>query len=521
MPVGPQSELLAHIAVARQQLRRRSTRSGPSAWTPQPGPQSEFYRSDVYEILYGGAAGGGKSAALVAYPLRWSHLPESRSLILRRNTPQLEDLLEKARQIYKTGKEGRFCGYESEAEFRGDKGIYTFRSGAKVRFGHCNDTNDWLNYQGHEYPCICFDELTHFTERQYLEICKRCRGGSTRTPKLIRSTTNPGGPGHGWVFKRWKYWLDPEATIPGRPPRFDEHGKKLPPARPGEVLWFYTDKDGTERLVEPGTPEARSRTFIPARLEDNPALIDEDPEYRQRLRDDSDPVRRKQLEDGDWLIRPAAGLYFRREMFVFVDELPLVARWVRSWDFAATPEDGSNDPDWTRGLKIGKTKDGLLWVADLASLRGAPGDVENFLKATAELDGKSVTVRIPQDPAAAGKIVASYYTRLLLGWPVSVKRVVGDKMTRAKIAQGQAQAGNIRIKRGPWNEAFIQELEGFPDEEYHDDIVDALSDGVDELGVAVASGDGKSAGHREFGGSQERALDRVERRFGGGSRAGF
>lgn len=488
------------------------------AWTPQPGPQSEFYYSDVYEILYGGAAGGGKSAALVALPLRWVRLDESRSLILRRNTPQLEDLLEKARQIYKTGKEGRFRGYDTDAEFRGDKGVYTFKSGAKVRFGHCNDTDDWLNYQGHEYQCICFDELTHFTEKQYLEICSRCRGGSARTPKVIRSTTNPGGPGHGWVFKRWKYWLDPEATIPGRPQRFSADGTKLPPARPGEVLWFFTEKDGAERLVEPGAPEARSRTFIPAKLEDNKALLEDDPGYRQRLRD-NDPVRRKQLEDGNWLVKPAAGLYFRRDMFTFVDTLPLIATWVRAWDIGATPEDGSNDPDWTRGIKVGKTSDGVLWIADLASLRGAPGDVENYLKTTATIDGRGVTVRLPIDPAAAGKIVAAHYAKLLMGWPVHAERVTGDKITRAKVPQGQAQAGNIRVKIAAWNDAFIEELEAFPEGD-HDDIVDALSDAVDELGVGLTDTSARASGHREFGASASKPLDKVERRYGS-SGAGF
>jgi len=483
-------------------------------WQPQPGPQRDFYDSTADEVLYGGAAGGGKSSAVVALPLRWASLPHYRALILRRETPQLVDLLDKARGIYRNGVAGAYRGAYPAAEFRGDKGLWTFPSGAQVRFNHCQLDKDAFDYQGHEYPTIIFDELTHFTEAQYLEVKSRNRSGHVGTPCYTRATTNPGGPGHGWVFKRWAPWLDPTATLPdwseqvvwsdgvtrtvsgtGLPPRRSPDGRALPPAAGGVVLYvakvgeaerFSTTPFVVDRVSDVDVA-ATSRTFIPARLSDNPALLKSDPGYRAKLRD-NDPVRRAQLEDGNWLVHAASGLYFKREWVTFVDSLPADARAVRAWDKAATePHPGNPDPDWTRGVKMAYAPSTeRFYIADLASVRGGPGTVKATIKATAELDGKGVKIRVPQDPGAAGKSDAADDVRTLQGWTVVAKPVTGDKVTRFGPFSSQAspqstggQQGRVCIVRGHWNETLIHELEDFP-LGVHDDIADAVSDGFEE-----------------------------------------
>ena len=511
----PRSLAADFLEAAR--ARRAAPRADP-LWAAQPGPQQDFYNSTADEVLYGGAAGGGKSSAVVALPLRWAALPHYRALVLRRETPQLVDLLDKARGIYRNGVAGAYRGAYPAAEFRGDKGLWTFPSGAQVRFNHCQLDKDAFDYQGHEYPTIIFDELTHFTEQQYLEIKSRNRSGVAGTPCYTRATTNPGGPGHGWVFKRWAPWLDPAAVLPdwaedvvwtdgvtrtvrgtGLPPRVALDGRPLPPAPGGTVLYVAKVGDAERFSTTPFVVDrvsdtdvaATSRTFIPARLSDNPALLRSDPGYRAKLRD-NDPVRRAQLEDGNWLVKKGECLFFRREWFEFVDEVPASARRCRAWDLAATePGPGNPDPDWTAGVRLALDAAGSFYIDDVVRFRAGPGAVQPRIKATAELDGRACQIRLPQDPGQAGKDQAAAYVRLLSGFRVRTKPVTGDKETRAGLVSAQAHpqstggtTGRIKIKRAPWNEALLQELEDFPMGP-HDDQVDALSDAFDELSATV------------------------------------
>jgi hypothetical protein len=110
-------------------------------WEANPGPQTRFLATRADEALYGGAAGGGKSAAAIASPLRWVHNPNFRALVLRRDTPQLRDLLDKSARLY--GQIG--------AAFNGTTGTWTFPSGARVWFTHCEHENDVSRFDGHEW----------------------------------------------------------------------------------------------------------------------------------------------------------------------------------------------------------------------------------------------------------------------------------------------------------------------------------------------------------------------------------
>lgn len=482
---------------------------GLQHWTPNPGPQSDFFWSTADEDMYGGSAGGGKSACEIALPLRWCNHRAFRGLILRRETTQLQDLLDKAQDLYPKEYPG--------ARFRGDDNTWTFPSGAVVRFAHCKDADDWEKYAGHEYHLIEFDELTHFLLKQYREITKRIRSAVAELPRYARAATNPGSEGHAWVFARWAPWLDPKSALEdweaivlnskrkpvrvrgvGLVARVDADGQALPPAAGGQKLYVAQTANG-ERfssvpVVEVG-PAGESgqeyptptRSFIPARLADNPKLNDADPQYYQRLLD-NDPVRVAQLLDGNWLVKPAAGLLFKREWFELVDESPMDGVCARVWDLAGTePSTNNPDPDWTCGLLGSLSLDGYFYLEHMERRREGPGGVRALVKAVAQQDGPEVPIRLPQDPGQAGKDQGASYVQMLAGYDVRVKPVTGSKMVRASGASSQASPkatgairGRIRVVRGAWNEAFFEELEAFPTGA-HDDQVDVLSDLIAEL----------------------------------------
>jgi predicted phage terminase large subunit-like protein len=180
------------------------------------------------------------------------------------------------------------------------------------------------------------------------------------------------------------------------------------------------------------------------------------------------------LLHGNWKIRTAAGLLFNRAWCQVVDAAPAGLVVKRGWDLAATPKTESNDPDWTCGVKLGRTSDGRYVVLDHRRLRGTPAAVERFLANTAAEDGPDVEIALPQDPGQAGKSQAAALVRALEGFTVRATPESGDKVTRFGPFSAQAEAGNVYVLRGAWNDAWFSSLEGFPTAA-HDDDADATS----------------------------------------------
>ncbi|RFF46187.1 terminase [Xanthomonas campestris] len=179
---------------------------------------------------------------------------------------------------------------------------------------------------------------------------------------------------------------------------------------------------------------------------------------------------------------PREGGMFKRAWFDVVDAAPAGARKVRRWDFAATdPKEQAkkSDPDYTVGLLLSEHR-GVYYVEHITRDQVSPAGVERMLKATAEQDGKGIKVRIPQDPGAAGKSNAAHQIKLLAGWDVRAALESGSKVVRADPVSAQAEAGNIKLVRAAWNEAFLEEVSVFPNGA-HDDQVDALSGAFAEL----------------------------------------
>jgi hypothetical protein len=228
-------------------------------FAPNEGPQTEFLAAAETDVLYGGAAGGGKSYAMLVDPLRYAHRAAHRALIIRRSMPELRELIDKSRELYPKAFPG--CKYREVEK------LWNFPSGAKIEFGFLERDADVYRYQGQAYSWIGFDEITHLpTEFAWNYLASRLRTTDSEITPYMRCTANPGGVGAHWVKNRY-----------------------IEPAEPDQS---FVGKDGL------------TRKFIPARLEDNPFLAT-DGRYEQMLKA-LPPTQRKQLLEGNWDVNEGA-----------------------------------------------------------------------------------------------------------------------------------------------------------------------------------------------------------------------
>ncbi|OTG82165.1 phage terminase large subunit [Acinetobacter sp. ANC 4648] len=174
---------------------------------------------------------------------------------------------------------------------------------------------------------------------------------------------------------------------------------------------------------------------------------------------------------------PPAGGFFKPDNIEIVDALPAdILHQARAWDLASSENEG----DFTAGVREAKGRDGYIYIVDVQRAQLGPDGVEKRIKQTAQIDGKSVAIRLPQDPGQAGKSQAKNFITMLSGFNVKAEPVSGDKITRAQPFAAQVNVGNVKMLRGDWNKDFIEELRNFPNGK-HDDQVDAGSDAFDEV----------------------------------------
>lgn len=176
---------------------------------------------------------------------------------------------------------------------------------------------------------------------------------------------------------------------------------------------------------------------------------------------------------------PRGGGLFKEEWLQIVDEMPpanMVLDRVRRWDISSS-EAKHNKRDWCAGVRMSSTRDGLFYIENVVRFRGSPRVVEDRVRAVAEADNQlfpNMKVRFPQDPGAGGKIAASYLIRALAGYNVGARVESGSKDRRAEPLAAQAEGGSVRLVRGSWNQAFIDEVTTFPYANF-DDQVDAAA----------------------------------------------
>jgi len=414
-------------------------------------------------VIYGGAAGGGKTFAILMEAIRHMNNKAFRCAIFRRTYTEIKQpggLWDDACLLYP------MLGGKSKSS---DTLSWTFPSGMQVTFNYLQSDTDLQKYQGSQIPLIMFDEVTHFSERQFFYMLSRVRSTSG-VKGYIRATCNPDPD--SWVAAFIDWWIRddgyPDAT------------------RAGIVRWFVRKGDdliwGDSRaeLVEIYGPETRPKsvTFIPATLSDNKILMEKDPEYESNL--DALPlVERAQLKGGNWKIKPSAGTYFKIDDFLYCNshEVPKIKRKVRYWDRAATEPSATNkNPDWTVGVLMGICELGRPYVLHVERFRQGPAGVVRIIKATAERDGTGVEIGIEQDPGSAGKSEAQSLISALSGYRCKAVRADKKKVIRALPYSAQVQAGNVTIVRAAWNNSYGRELESFDGTERgKDDQVDASS----------------------------------------------
>ncbi len=270
---------------------------------PNPGPQEEFLSAGERDVLYGGAAGGGKSFALLADPLRYCHNPNHRGLLLRRTLDELTELIDKSRQLYPKAFPG--------AKFRESKSTWHFPSGATIWFTYLDKDKDVTRFQGQAFNWIGIDEITQYPTPyvwDYLRSRLRSTDPELQQHLYMRCTANPGGVGGWWVKKMY---------IDGTPenkayPAFDlDTGKPF--------VWPHNHEKAGQPLFY--------RKFVPARLTDNPHLM-ADGQYESMLRSLPE-VERKRLLEGDWDVAEGAAFpEFSRTKHV-VEPYEMPTNWPR------------------------------------------------------------------------------------------------------------------------------------------------------------------------------------------------
>lgn len=432
---------------------------------PQPGPQTQFLKTSADIAVYGGAAGGGKSYALLLDPLYQFSNPKFNGVIFRRSTVQVRNpggLWDESYQLYR-----QLGAHPREAILE-----WEFKSGMMIKFAHLEHEKTVYDWQGSQIAWIGFDELTHFTESQFFYLLSRNRSMSG-VPGRVRATCNPDSD--SWVRKLIDWWIDEE----GYPIKERSGVLRWFVRDNDEIIWSDTRQELIDRYGNDALP--KSFTFIPSSVYDNKILMEKDPSYLANLKALS-RVERLRLLGGNWNVRPSAGMYFQTEWFEILPAMPSGSvKAVRYWDRAATrPSETNKDPDWSVGLKMHKMESGIFVVEHVVRFQEAPLKVEENVKNIASQDGFSVRIGIEQDPGSAGVSDVQNYARMLSGYEIKINKPTKDKVTRAKAVSAQCEARNVKIVRGAWNDNFFKELENFPDGG-HDDQVDTLSGAFNEL----------------------------------------
>lgn len=436
---------------------------------PQPGPQTAFLSTSADIAVYGGARGGGKSWAAMVEPIR--HLGNARfgAVIFRREYPEIRNeggLWDKSLELYPYLSGQPREGYMD----------WKFPSGAKIRFAHLQREDDVMAWRGAEIPLIIFDQLESFTWKQFWMMLSSNRSTCGVRP-YVRATCNP-DPDHplrqflidgGYINEESGYAIKRMSGVIRWFARVSD-----------DIFWADSKEILEAKFGDDISP--KSFTFIRSSVYDNKILLEKDPGYLANLRALPRVDRERHLGDiekgGNWNVRETAGMFFQPPWFQIVEAAPALIDAVRYWDRAATETKPGDEKraSWTAGLRMGKSAAGVFYITDVARFQGTPLTVEQQIANIATQDTKSVRIGIEEDPGQAGKAEAQMYVRKLAGYNISVNRVHERKGVRARPLSAQAEAGNVKLVRGSWNEAFLREAQNFDGtEKCVSDQVDAAS----------------------------------------------
>jgi phage terminase large subunit-like protein len=383
-------------------------------------------------VIYGGAAGGGKSIGLLLDAMRHVGTAGWNGLVVRARSKDLTitgGLWDEARALYS----------DTGARFREGAALdVRWPSSAKMSFRHL-DGQSYENFRGPGFAWIGLDEITEMRWDHVVFLLSRLRSTCGTAPTL-RATCNP----------------DPDHPIAGLISRWLLPTGEADRSQSGRVRWLLRSPKTDEFVVgdtreeagelageDPGL--AMSFTFIPSLLEDNPALERADPTYRSRLAMQG-AVRRAQLEGGNWLVRPEVGGMFRRSRWGIVDDpLAPIIRRVRAWDKAASkPTRDYPDPDYTAGVLLAWDIHGRWYVEDFVAMRDEPPEVDALMRATAAADGPNVVQVIASGMGDDGK-ANRRHVRANLEASGSCGEIIGVRESKSKEVRASPAALELEM----------------------------------------------------------------------------
>lgn len=430
--------------------------------------QEQFLSSPADITIYGGSAGGGKSYACLLEVLRHIHNPRFGAVIFRRTYPEITKeggLWDEAQGLYqKIGVKPN----KNDLSFH-------FTLGARVTFASMQYEDDKYSWKSSQIPLILFDQLESFTAGQFFYMFSRNRSTCGVRP-YIRATCNPEP---GWLADFLRWWIAEDGYAD-----LSRAGVLRWMVRQGDdqLAWFDTEQDALAAFPD---DLPKSVTFIPATVYDNQELLSKDPGYIANLKALSLVDRERLLGDmkrgGNWKIKPSAGKVFNRSWFKVVDAVPAGGIVLRRWDFAATEKElNKNDPDYTASCLM-LLVDGEYFILHVSNDQLAPAEVDRHFvnisqqdAARFKLEHREYRVRWEQEPGSSGKRESYRMTRMLAGMDARGVSSRQDKLLRAKPLAAQAEAGNVSLLNGRWNELFLDHMHGQP-ELPHDDIMDAAA----------------------------------------------
>lgn len=419
----------------RQLLTPKLTKYIP--YEPTAKQSAFLLMNDTKEVLYGGAAGGGKSVAQLMAALQFVDIPGYSAILFRKTYADLSlpgALIDMAKNWLAPFTE------TGEVKWADKDKRFTFPSGAKLSFGYLETDNDCFRYQGAEFQYIGMDEVTHISPANYRYLFSRLRKPKTlQVPLRFRATANPGG----------------------------QYGE------------YYHHRFFIEG-------EEKGRIFIGAGLDDNPYLDKE--EYVKAL-DELDAVTKEQLLNGNWDVREAGDM-FSKQWFIPIDpvDIPSDIKLVRFWDCASSDVKKNKRADTTVGFLLGH-KAGVYYICDIKAIQATPAKVEKLMAQTAEEDGRRVAIRMEQEPGSSGDMIIDNLARgIFAGYDFKGVRSTGSKAERARPASAAAERGYVYIKRGLKHTTdFLDQAEVFP-KGAHDDYVDAFSGAFNSFKKTIRTG---------------------------------
>jgi len=394
---------------------------------PTPKQAVFLLLNDVRDVFYGGAGGGGKSEALLAGALQYVDVPGYSALIVRDTYANLSmpgSLMDRAHEWLD----------DTDAHWSEEKKLWTFPSGARLKFGFLDGPRDHLNYKSAEFQYVATDEAVDIRFHDFTYLFTRMRRrNSIGVPTRFRAASNP----------------DP--------------------------LYGRCHRELYDRYINQKTKDPE-KIFISAKIDDNPHINRE--EYKTNIRE-TDPVTQAAILDGDWDIQ-IEGNFFNASWFNKVDAPPLpseIRQTIRYWDFAVTAKNDKTkegrmkDPAYTVGLRMSLKTDNRYCIEHIRRERIGPSQIETTLLDMAGKDGQRVHIEFEEEGGASGKYMAVHILRSVLpGYTVRSNKVTDSKVIRAAPFAAAAQRGDIDVVRARWNDDFFEELTFFPNFKFKDQV---------------------------------------------------